>query len=921
MTSNLINFVVDNFLSKFIEIDKSQTYASLWSGVLELKNVKIKKECFNSINLPYFVLEKGFIGKIKIELKLPFFYNNPINIYINDIFILSKQKDINHLNESEEIQSMKDFKNKKLISDEVIFNKLEEIESQEPSFATQIIKNINININNIVLRFVDSISNPSKPFSFGIILKYFKINSPEEYELLNDLNDKDNELNNNIDIIQKIMGVNDLCIYIDSANSLEDLDYNKLIDISIKDNISSDMNKYLEGILNFYCYCQSELNIYSNNELMHDFIIYKLNIEIKFSMNNNLQNYKPKFELYINEIDNFILKLNINQLSNIFLLLSYYNFYNYYQLGLSKVLFNKKIEEKEKIRYIFDYMDFYYQKYKNNSIDNKNKNDSIKYYFQEIDEQLSYEKIKELRKVATNNLYLYIKQKEIEDKINGENNKWFLSPDNNKINNLNDELKSIKTKLKENIKYEQSDLYNDLFNEKDNDDFSYLPNDFIFYILKINFKEFHFEILEDSNEKNYINSFNNNNNINDEVKKINKLLDFNLEEMTINYIQRKNGTNYSIAINNFILKQNIVKNTEYDKLIITKSNKDNEKIILEYNINKDESKNIIINEVKFNVEMQIYLIFNFYIIKYINYNILSCFSNNISFVEMSGYTEENISKYLQLGYIINEYNNKQKKIKQNKNYKTKYKYDINLKIPIIIIPQDILDSNNTKCLVISAEELSVKTDLINEDNDSMISNKDNNNKDINNESNSDYESCLNDSNILENIYDKQTLLIKGIQLYLSNSCIQEDNYKINENILIHYFNLSVLYKTLVNLNENNIYNNNILIINIKDLYFSIDEFQIIFLLSYLKEMKFQDELLNKNIEKNDINNNQIMNKFNQEFQIKFIKKLETEGIISKDEFNLENNIIDNRIKIPNKLIDEKDFYENPIICIKYEKKI
>ena len=52
--------------------------------------------------------------------------------------------------------------------------------------------------------------------------------------------------------------------------------------------------------------------------------------------------------------------------------------------------------------------------------------------------------------------------------------------------------------------------------------------------------------------------------------------------------------------------------------------------------------------------MRIYLIFNIYIIKYINYNILSCLSNHISFVEMSGYTEENISKYLQLGYIINE---------------------------------------------------------------------------------------------------------------------------------------------------------------------------------------------------------------------------------------------------------------------------
>ena len=59
--------------------------------------------------------------------------------------------------------------------------------------------------------------------------------------------------------------------------------------------------------------------------------------------------------------------------------------------------------------------------------------------------------------------------------------------------------------------------------------------------------------------------------------------------------------------------------------------------------------------------MQIYLIFNLYIIKYIKYHILSSLSNNISFVEISGYTDDNISKYLQLGYIINDYNNKQKK--------------------------------------------------------------------------------------------------------------------------------------------------------------------------------------------------------------------------------------------------------------------
>ena len=122
MSSKIINFIIDNFLSKFIEIDKSQTYTSLWSGVLELKNLKIKKERFSYVNLPYFNLEKGYIGKIKIELKMPFFYSYPINISISDIYLYSKQKDINHLNEKEEIKSMKDYKNKILISEEEIFN-------------------------------------------------------------------------------------------------------------------------------------------------------------------------------------------------------------------------------------------------------------------------------------------------------------------------------------------------------------------------------------------------------------------------------------------------------------------------------------------------------------------------------------------------------------------------------------------------------------------------------------------------------------------------------------------------------------------------------------------------------------------------------------------------------------------------------
>ena len=850
MASSLINFIVDKFLSNFIEIDKSQTYASLWSGVLELKNLKIKKDSFSYINLPYFILENGYIGKIKIEMKMPFFYSNPINIYINDIFLYSKQKDINKLNEEEEIKAIKDLKNKKLISDEEIFNKLEELKNEEPSFISQIVNNINININNIILRFEDTISNPEVPFAFGIILKKFKINSANEhYEIIDNNNGEIEEKeNNNLDFSYKLISINDLYVFIDCINSFEELNYNKLIDISIKENIPSDMINYLGDSLNFYCYCKSELNIHYNNKLLHDFLLYKFDIIIKISMNYNLENNNPKYELYIDEIEDFVFQLNIDQLSNIFLLLSYYNLFYCYQLGLTKTLFNKKINENEKNKYILDYMDYYYKKYKIKLIENDNK----KYYFQKIDENLNYDEIKKLRKIATNNLYLYIQQKELEEKINAENNKWFFSSNLDLINNLKDQIDKIKNQLMTNIKYEQNEQYKLIFSDMEKDDFSNLPDSFIFYVSKINIKKFHFEIFDGVLENNINNDDNNDNDDNNEnndsidindknshnKNKYNKLLDFYLEDIIISFVSKKHNVNYSIFIKNFCLSQNIIKNNEYDKIIIAKGKRDEEQIIIEYQVNRDESGNCI-NKIIFKSGMQIYLFLNLYILQFINNNILSCLYNFISFIEMSGYADDSINKYTQLGYIINEYNKELKKRKQNENYIFKYEYDISLKDPIIIIPQDILNSNNKKCLIISSEELSLKSELVDENSINSIQKntslaQENSNL---NDSNSNYESCLNDSNIIDNIYDKHILYINGIQLNLSDNCLKEENYKSNENIMVHYFNLSVLYKTLIksSLNDkNNIYNKSCLIVNIKDLYISIDEFQILFLLNYLR---------------------------------------------------------------------------------------
>ena len=63
MTSSIINWIVDKYLSNILEINKEQTKSSIWSGVVEMSNLKIKPDIFTSLNL---IIRIIWINKIRI---------------------------------------------------------------------------------------------------------------------------------------------------------------------------------------------------------------------------------------------------------------------------------------------------------------------------------------------------------------------------------------------------------------------------------------------------------------------------------------------------------------------------------------------------------------------------------------------------------------------------------------------------------------------------------------------------------------------------------------------------------------------------------------------------------------------------------------------------------------------------------------
>ena len=69
MASSLLNFIFEKFLSSIVEIDTSKTNFSIFSGEIELRNLKIKEEIFRNLNLPFIEVSAKTGDNIDMTIK------------------------------------------------------------------------------------------------------------------------------------------------------------------------------------------------------------------------------------------------------------------------------------------------------------------------------------------------------------------------------------------------------------------------------------------------------------------------------------------------------------------------------------------------------------------------------------------------------------------------------------------------------------------------------------------------------------------------------------------------------------------------------------------------------------------------------------------------------------------------------------
>ena len=259
MAKTILNFIVENYLSNFIEINPSQTKASLWSGEVQMSNVKIKKELFQTMNIPFLEVVHGYIGSIKIKMKMPMFYKNPIDLKIEKVFFHARQKSMNEIKPDEEIKNMEAYKSSTLLNQEILKSSL-----------------------GLILKQLSLISTKSD---------FKKLDNPSEslkYE----------------EISYKKIFMDKLSLFWDCFDSEEELKFNNLIEHSYYNIINPQLKEYLGEQLDFYVYCLSEINVHSKNAKIHQYILHNIEMKLNATINDNInKNLKPE---YIGELeDNF----------------------------------------------------------------------------------------------------------------------------------------------------------------------------------------------------------------------------------------------------------------------------------------------------------------------------------------------------------------------------------------------------------------------------------------------------------------------------------------------------------------------------------------------------------------------------------------------------------------------------------------
>ena len=163
LAATLLNRLLGSYVQNF---DPDQLKVGIWSGDVQLKNLTLRKDCLDSLDLPVDV-KYGVLGDLVLNVPWSSLKNKPVNIIIQDCYLLCVPRDLHSYHTKESLERAFRLKLKRLMEWELA-NKTRknqtvqsttegsENESFMQSLITKVIDNLQVSIKDIHIRYEDS---------------------------------------------------------------------------------------------------------------------------------------------------------------------------------------------------------------------------------------------------------------------------------------------------------------------------------------------------------------------------------------------------------------------------------------------------------------------------------------------------------------------------------------------------------------------------------------------------------------------------------------------------------------------------------------------------------------------------------------------------------------------------------------------
>ncbi|XP_067298444.1 intermembrane lipid transfer protein VPS13C isoform X3 [Pseudorasbora parva] len=229
---SLVSDLLNRFIGDYVEnLDKSQLKIGIWGGNVVLENLRVKENALSEFDVP-FKVKAGQIGKLTLKIPWKNLYNEAVVATLDGLYLLvvpgatikydavkeerylqeAKQKELQRIEDTLQLvarrgsqagefvfnlesyvyknpprdkghklkKHKKPFRRSKKYEHKAEKTHEEKKDTFTEKLATQVIKNLQVKITSIHIRYEDDVSDPQKPLSMGMTLSELSLQTADE---------------------------------------------------------------------------------------------------------------------------------------------------------------------------------------------------------------------------------------------------------------------------------------------------------------------------------------------------------------------------------------------------------------------------------------------------------------------------------------------------------------------------------------------------------------------------------------------------------------------------------------------------------------------------------------------------------------------------------------------------------------------